>query len=197
MTAGMWVSPRAHPDFAWALGGRVMVNVGNALGTTYLLYFFTDDLRLPDPDTALLLTIAIYLVCTLLATFVGGSLSDRSGRRRVFVVVAALLQSVAALLLVVRPALSTAQVAAGFIGAGYGAFLAVDQALVTQVLPDAGSRAKDLGIMNVGTNAPQALAPVAAAGIIGELGGYRTLFAAAGLCSIVGAVMVHRIRGVR
>ena len=154
MTAGMWVSPREHPDFAWALGGRVMVNVGNALGTTYLLYFYTDDLRLSDPDTALLLTIAIYLVCTLLATVAGGTLSDRSGRRRAFVAVGALLQSVAALLLVVRPALSTAEVAAGFLGAGYGAFLAVDQALVTQVLPDAGSRAKDLGIMNVGTNAP-------------------------------------------
>lgn len=194
---GMWVSPRRHPDFAWAFGGRVMVNVGNALGTTYLLYFFTDALHLPDPETSLLITTAIYLVCTLLATFVGGTLSDRSGRRRIFVVVAALLQSVAALLLVVRPALSTAEVAAAFIGAGYGAFLAVDQALVTQVLPDAGSRAKDLGIMNIGNNAPQALAPVAAAGIISSLGGYGTLFGAAGLCSVVGAAMVHRIRGVR
>jgi MFS family permease len=197
LTAGIGVSPRRHPDFAWAFGARVMVNVGNALGTTYLLYFFTDDLHLPDPDTALLFTTAIYLVCTLLATFVGGALSDRSGRRRVFVAVAALLQSVAALLLVLRPALSTAEVAAGFIGAGYGAFLAVDQALVTQVLPDAGSRAKDLGIMNVGNNAPQALAPVAAAGIISQLGGYGTLFAAAGVCSIVGALMVRRVRGVR
>ena len=197
LTAGMWVSPRRHPDFAWAFGARVTVNTGNALGTTYLLYFFTDDLRLPDPDTALLVTIAIYLACTLLATLVGGALSDRSGRRRIFVSTAALLQSVAALLLVLRPALSTAEVAAAFIGAGYGAFLAVDQALVTQVLPDAGSRAKDLGIMNVGTNVPQALAPVAAAGIIAGLGGYGTLFAAAGLCSVVGAVMVHRVRGVR
>jgi MFS family permease len=197
LLGGMWVSPRRHPDFAWAFGGRVMVNVGNALGTTYLLYFFTDALHLPDPDTALLVTTAIYLVCTLLATFAGGTLSDRTGRRRVFVAVAALLQSVAAVLLVVRPALSTAEVAAAFIGAGYGAFLAVDQALVTQVLPDAGSRAKDLGIMNVGNNAPQALAPVAAAGIISSPGGYGTLFAAAGLCSVVGAVMVHRIRGVR
>ena len=54
LTEAMWVSPRAYPDFAWAFGGRVAVNIGNALGTTYLLYFFTNDLHLKDPDTALL-----------------------------------------------------------------------------------------------------------------------------------------------
>jgi MFS family permease len=196
LTAAMWVSPREHPDFAWAFGGRVMVNIGNALGTTYLLYFFTDDLHLHGPDNALLITTAIYLVFTLATTYGGGVASDRSGRRRVFVVVASVLQGVAALMLVGWPSFSTALVAAGFLGAGYGAFLSVDQALVTQVLPDAGSRAKDLGIMNIGNNVPQSLAPLAAALIIDQFGGYRTLFAAAGVCTLIGAVMVYRIRSV-
>ena len=88
-------------------------------------------------------------------------------------------------------------VAAAFLGAGYGAFLSVDQALVTQVLPGAETRSKDLGIMNIGTNVPQALAPVAAALIIDQLGGYRALFGAAGLFSILGATMVYRIRSVK
>jgi MFS family permease len=193
----MWVSPRAHPDFAWAFGGRVMVNIGNALGTTYLLYFFTNGLHLHDPDTALLVVTAIYLVFTLLATYGGGSLSDRTGRRRVFVVVASVLQGIAALLLVGWPSFRTAMIAAGFLGAGYGAFLSVDQALVTQVLPDAQTRAKDLGIMNIGNNVPQALAPLAAALIIDQLGGYRTLFAAAGSFTIISAIMVYRIKSVR
>jgi MFS family permease len=73
----------------------------------------------------------------------------------------------------------------------------VDQALVTQVLPDAESRAKDLGIMNIGNNVPQALAPVAAALIIDQLGGYRVLFAFAGVFTLIGATMVYRIRSVR
>jgi MFS family permease len=192
----MWVSPRAHPDFAWAFGGRVMVNIGNALGTTYLLYFFRDGLRLRDPEGALLVVTAIYLVFTLLATYGGGVVSDRTGRRRVFVAVASALQGVAALLLVAAPGFTMTEVAAAFLGAGYGAFLSVDQALVTQVLPDAGSRSKDLGIMNIGTNVPQALAPVAAALVIDQLGGYRSLFGAAGACTLIGAVMVYRIRTV-
>jgi len=183
MTEALWVSPREHPDFAWAFGGRVAVNVGNALGTTYLLYFFTNDLHLKDPDTALLYVTAVYLVFTLLTTYGGGVLSDRTGRRRVFVAI--------------WPSFSTTLIAGGFLGAGYGAFLSVDQALVTQVLPDAETRAKDLGIMNIGNNVPQALAPVAAALIIDQLGGYRVLFAFAGLFTFLGATMVYRIKSIR
>jgi MFS family permease len=197
LAEAMWVSPRAHPDFAWAFGGRVAVNIGNALGTTYLLYFFTNDLHLKDPDTALLYVIAVYLVFTLITTYGGGVLSDRSGRRRVFVAIASVLQGIAALLLVIWPSFSTTIIAAVFLGAGYGAFLSVDQALVTQVLPDAETRAKDLGIMSIGNNVPQALAPVAAALIIDELGGYRVLFAFAGIFTFFGATMVYRIRSVR
>jgi MFS family permease len=193
----IWVSPRAHPDFAWAFGGRIMVNVGNALGTTYLLYFFQNGLKLKNPDNALLVVTAIYLVFTLATTYGGGLLSDRSGRRRIFVAVASVLQGFAALLLVVWPSFGTTAVAAAFLGAGYGAFLSVDQALITQVLPDAEARAKDLGIMNVGINVPQALAPVAAALIIDQLGGYRTLFGAAGLFTFAGVLMVYRIKSVR
>jgi MFS family permease len=197
LSEAMWVSPRAHPDFAWAFGGRVAVNVGNALGTTYLLYFFTNDLHLKDPDTALLYVIAVYLVFTLITTYSGGVLSDRSGRRRVFVAIASVLQGIAALLLVIWPSFSTTMIAAAFLGAGYGAFLSVDQALVTQVLPDAQTHAKDLGIMNIGINVPQALAPVVAALIIDQLGGYRVLFACAGIFTFFGATMVYRIKSVR
>jgi MFS family permease len=196
LAEAMWVSPREHPDFAWAFGGRVMVNIGNALGTTYLLYFF-QHLHLHDPDNALLITTAIYLVFTLTTTYGGGILSDRSGRRRVFVAVASVLQGIAALLLVIRPSFGAALIAAAFLGAGYGAFLSVDQALVTQVLPDAESRAKDLGIMNIGNNVPQSLAPLAAALIIDQLGGYRTLFAVAGSFTVFGVIMVYRIKSVR
>jgi MFS family permease len=90
-----------------------------------------------------------------------------------------------------------ALVAAAFLGAGYGAYMSVDQALITAVLPDSASRAKDLGIMNVGSVGPQALAPLAAALVIGELGGYPVLFAASGAVTILGAVCVFRIRSVR
>ncbi|HEX3783614.1 MAG TPA: MFS transporter [Pseudonocardiaceae bacterium] len=197
MLRSMWVSPRRNPDFAWAFGGRLMVNVGNALGTTYLLYFLTDDLKMPDPDTSLLVVTAIYLIFTVTATYLGGIASDRSGRRRIFVAAASTLQAIAALLLTFAPSFTMTCIGGALLGAGYGAFLSVDQALITKVLPDAESRAKDLGIMNVGTNVPQSLAPLAAALIISSLGGYPVLFGTAGVATLIGAAMVYRVRSVR
>ena len=89
----MWISPREHPDFAWGFGGRALVNIGNALGTTYLLYFLQDDLKAADPDASLVVLTLIYLIFTVSATYAGGYLSDRLGRRRIFVLTASLLQA--------------------------------------------------------------------------------------------------------
>lgn len=189
--------PRENPDFAWAFGGRLFVNLGNAFGTTYLLYFLQDDLKLAHPDTGLLILTLVYLVFTLTATVLGGLSSDRSGRRRVYVAVAAFLQAIASFLLTFFPGFGVAIAAAAFLGAGYGAYMSVDQALVTAVLPDAMDRAKDLGVMNVGSVGPQALAPLGASLIIGSLGGYPVLFATSGVTTVLGALMVYRIRSVR
>ena len=90
---GLRFDPRENPDFAWAFGGRLFVNLGNAFGTTYLLYFLQDDLKLHDPDAGLLVLTLVYLVFTLAATVLGGLWSDRSGRRRPYVAVAAVLQA--------------------------------------------------------------------------------------------------------
>ncbi|MDT4971510.1 MAG: hypothetical protein QOG22_1653 [Pseudonocardiales bacterium] len=194
---GIWISPRENPDFAWAFGGRLLVNLGNAFGTVYLLYFLQDGLKLAQPEDALLGLTLIYLVFTLLATFLAGYVSDRTGRRRVFVATAAVLQVIASFQLTFFPSLHMAMISAGFSGAGYGAYMAVDQALITRVLPDALSRAKDLGVMNVGSVGPQAMAPLGASLIIGSLGGYSVLYGTAGVTTLIGAVMVYRIKSVR
>ncbi len=194
IASGMWVR---NADFGWAFGGRLLVNLGNALGTTYLLYFLQDDLKLDNPDNGLLLLTLVYLVFTLVATIGAGRASDRSGRRRSYVALAAALQAIASFLLTFFPTYGVALVGAAFLGAGYGAYMSVDQALVTAVLPDAASRAQDLGIMNVGSVGPQALAPLAASLIISELGGYPVLFAASGIATVLGALSVYRIRSVR
>ena len=192
-----WAAPARHPDYGWAFGGRLLVNLGNALGTTYLLYFLTDGLRMADPEGSLLVLTLVYLVATVASTWAGGVLSDRTGRRRVFVAGAAVLQALACAVLVVAPSWPSALVAGVLLGAGYGSYTSVDQALVTQVLPDARTVAGDLGVMNVAVMAPQALAPLLAGLVIAELGGYDVLFALAGAVTVLGALSVSRIRTVR
>jgi MFS family permease len=183
-------------EFAWAFGGRLLVNTANSLGTCYTLYFLTDDLKVPNPDGSLLACTILYLLAGLAATTAVGILSDRLGRRRIFVALTALLQAAAGFLLASFPTLTVTLVASALMGGGFGAYMAVDQALITQVLPDAESRAKDLGIMNIGSIVPPALAPLIASLVITSRHGYPVLFALVGVAAAIGALLVYRIRSV-
>lgn len=194
---GLWIRPREHPDFGWTLLSRILVNFGNAFGTSLLLYFLEFGLKDPDADDDLLVLILIYMVFVIVASLVFGRLSDRLGKRKAFVFLSAAIQGVAALLLAFVPELSAAMVAAGLLGLGYGCFLSVDQALATQVLPDPESRGKDLGIMNIATAVPQAMAPLLGAGIVAALGGFIGLFILSGLFAFAGALAVARVKAVR
>ncbi|MFU8873005.1 MFS transporter [Micromonospora sp. SL4-19] len=196
LLASMWISPRRHPDFAWAWFTRFLVQTGNALGTLYLLYFLTDGVRVPDPQGSLLVLILLYTLGMMLTAVVAGRLSDRSGRRKIFVIVSGLIMAVAALLLAVAPIWPMAVAAALLLGAGYGVYLAVDAALITQVLPTATGRAKDLGVINIANSAPQVLGPALSAPIVIHLGGYPSLYAVTAAVTLLGSALVLRIRSV-
>lgn len=189
---------RNNPDFAWAFHGRLLVNLANSLGTCYMLYFLTDRLRSTNPDVDLLGLTVVYLAAGLACTYAGGYLSDRLQRRRVFVFVAAAMQAAAGLMLAMAPSMPMAFLSSAFMGGGFGAYMAVDQALVTQLLPDATSRAKDLGIMNIGTMVPPTVAPLLAGLLISADGsGYSELFGLVAVIATVGAFFVYKIRSVR
>ncbi len=85
--------------------------------------------------------------------------------------------------------------AAAIMGLGYGVYLSVDAALVTQVLPEAAGR-KDLGIINIANSGPQVLAPAIAAPLVSQLGGYRSLYLSVAVITVLGSVFVQRIRAV-
>ena len=91
-----------------------------------------------------------------------------------------------------------AVIAAAVLGAGYGVYVAVDAALITQVLPQASNRAKDLGVMNSAGALPSSVAPAVAPAILAVGGGsYGVLYAVAGACAVLGAGAVLRVRRVR
>ncbi|MCW2163282.1 MFS/sugar transport protein [Microbacterium hydrothermale] len=195
--SSIWVDPRRHPDFAWTVASRVLINLSNAIATTMLLYFFTFALGLDDPTGFLVFTTVIYMVVTIVASVGLGRLSDVVGRRRVFVLASGSAQAVAALLLAVAPAQTTAIVGAVLLGLGQGCFFAVDQALATQVLPSAETRGKDVGIMNIALAGPQAFGPLLGAGAVVAFGGFTGLFVASGAAGLLGAAIILRVRSVR
>ncbi|WP_158890123.1 MFS transporter [Amycolatopsis anabasis] len=191
----MWVSPRAHPDFAWAWCGHFCTQLGNALGLFYMLFFLTDVVRLPNPEGALLMATGLYGGTVIIAAAVTGKLSDASGRRKPFVYVAVTLMGAASGLLAVLHTWSAVVTGALLLGTGFGIYAAVGLALLTQVLPDASARAKDLGIVNISQSAPQVLTPLIAG--LALLGGYRTLYLVSAAVTLAAGGLIARVRSVR
>jgi MFS family permease len=191
------IAPLRHHDFAWAWSGRFFIQLSNALAQVYLFYYLQDYVHYPDPEGGTLVLIVVYTVGVVIAAPVCGRFSDRTGRRKRLVVVSSVLQGAAGLLLAFLPTFGTSIVAAGILGLGYGAYAAVDQALVTQVLPHAEDRGKDLGVINVANNLPYVLTPVIGAPVIAVLGGYRTLMVLVLVTAVIAALTVQPIRSVR
>ena len=94
--ASFWISPRAHPDFGWAWLTRFLVNLGNALGLLYLLYFLQDVVGFSsdEAENRVFVLTAVYALTLVLTTVVFGAWSDRIGRRKVFVIWSGLVSGV-------------------------------------------------------------------------------------------------------
>jgi MFS family permease len=194
---GFWINPVRHRDFGWGFLTRFLVNLGNAVVLLYLFLFLSDVVGLADPASSVLVLTAIYSVAMLAAVVVAGTLSDRLARRRVFVTGGAVVMAGAAVLIAVWPTWPGAVAGAVALGAGFGAYSSVDFALLTQVLPAARDRGKDLGVLNIASSLPQVIAPVIAAPIVTVLGGYTALYLLAAAVEVAGAILVYRIRSVR
>jgi MFS family permease len=82
-------------------------------------------------------------------------------------------------------------------GLGFGCYMAVDNALFTEVLPRNEDAGKDLGIANIAAALPQVLAPAVAGLVIAVTGGYQGLFAVALVLAVAGALCIIPIRSVR
>jgi len=184
-------------DLGWAFACRFAIQLANAVGTLYLLYYLRDVAHRPDPAKSVFLLVVVYTAGVLLTSVVGGRWSDRSSRRKPFVVVSSLVVAAAMTTLALAGTWPMAIVAAALMGVGYGSYLAVDNALITQVLPTAANRARDLGVVNIANTAPQAMAPAVAGTVLGTLGDYTPLYLLAAVSALLGAVFIVPVRGVR
>jgi MFS family permease len=198
---GFWIPPARYPDFAWAWLTRLLVNIGNHMVTLYLLFFLTDAVHVKEtqgiePAFGVLILTGLYAVMVIITSVIGGPLSDRMGKRKPLVIASSVIIAVASLILAFAPTWPGAIAGATVLGIGFGAYLAVDFALITQVLPSALDRGKDLGVINIANSLPQVLAPLIAFPFVTMWGGYVSLYVAAAVIGVLGAVFVVKIKGV-
>jgi MFS family permease len=149
-----------------------------------------------NAEDGLTILIVVYTLATVLTVVIGGVISDRTGKRKPSVIISGYVMAAATVILAVWPTWPGALTAAVILGLGFGVYLSVDQALITQVLPSAEDRARDLGVINIANSAPQVLGPALAFPIVTYLGGYPVLFLVVAVITVVGSILVTRIRSV-
>lgn len=202
--SGLWVSPRKHPDFAFAWLGRFLVLVAFSLVQSYMLYFLKDEVDYPHlfpgrrAEEGLAILATISTVFNVACAMLGGVLSDRLRRRKLFAFGAALTVALSLIVFSMSPDWPVLVAAFVVYGCGVGCFSAVDIALVTQVLPSQRDAGKDLGVINLANTLPQALAPALAVWSLGPThGDFRMFFLVASGLALAGGLAILPIRGVR
>jgi MFS family permease len=212
--------PRQNGDFFWVLITRAIMMMGIYTIESFLQFYlkyvtFQNVANAPKPEDAAGIFIDIVIVMAVVSTGFAGVFSDRFGRKRmvylsgIFMALVGVLFLATPLLMPSVAVISTFIFAAIF-GLGYGAYVSVDWALVTDVLPNEDNYARDMGIWNVALTTPQVLSYVLGAftiaafntgGILAIAGqpnlGYLMLFVMLVIYAVLGTITVRFIRGVK
>ena len=204
MLKTFWVNPIAHPDYALAWWGRFLITFASFSFTTYRLMYLVHrvDLTEEQARSVVSTSVLIYTIALISASFIGGWLSDLFHRRKVFVMLASVLFGIGTALLAHATTVGMFYCVEAIMGLAYGIYVAVDLALVVDVLPNPDNAGKDLGVFNIANALPQSLAPYVApiCVAIGSPEGKTNdpaLCYMAGVCAIIGGLLVIPIKKVK
>jgi MFS family permease len=140
-------------SFVWLLGSRLFVLMGTVTLSDLMLFYMRRSLGLTDSETGtwIIAATALLAVATAVTTFPAAKLSDRLGRKTLVYFTCA-LGSLGMLGVALAPNIVVAIAFVIPVGIAAGAFLAVDWALMTDIVPKATS-GRYMGISNVVTGA--------------------------------------------
>lgn len=195
-----YVNPGKNRDFSWAFASRFLFVLAYAFLATYQAYYLLHKLGTAQADVPqqIFLGTLIQSAALVAASLLGGKASDRTGRRKIFVLAASVVYGLALFVIAIATSFSGFLVGLAIGGLGFGVYTAVDLALVVDVLPDRHHAAKDLGVFNIAGALPFAIAPGIAPAILAIGGGsYGVLYMVAGFCAIAGATAILPVRRVR
>jgi MFS family permease len=194
-----YVNPKENPDFAWAFASRFLLVLAYAFLTTFQAYYLLNKIGSAEADVPRQIFLGTLVQSALIvaASLISGKLSDLTGRRKIFVLAAAIVYGMAMFVIAIASNFNGFLVGMAIGGLGFGMYVAVDLALVADVLGDKDN-AKDLGVFNIASALPFSIAPAIAPAVLAIGGGnYGVLYAFAGGCAVVGAVAILPVKRVR
>ncbi|MBO9553400.1 MFS transporter [Cellulomonas sp.] len=195
-----WISPRRHPDFAWAWISRFLLVLGSFMFSTFRFFWMKDHLGLTDAEAAgvVFKGVLIYTVVLVVVGQLAGIVSDKLALRKVFVFASTALFAVGLGLLTQVNGVGGFYLVEAILGAAFGIYMGVDLALVIGVLPNPDDAAKDLGVFNIANAGPQSLAPFLGALLIGGAAkNYDLLYLTAAALTLVGALAIIPVKKVK
>jgi MFS family permease len=214
----LWIDPRKYPDFAWVWITRFLVMMGFYAISPYIKYYLVDVVGVAQAkvdDTAPML-MGVILIVSSISGYYGGAISDKIGRKQV-VYIANTLIAIVAPAFVLCHNMPMALLVGALFGLGYGAYISVDYALGTDVLPSETDSGKDMAVWHIAMTLPQSLVAypagklIAAAGskmlpsaepgaepvVHYEVAGYAMVFILCSLCFALGAYLLRNVKGVK
>jgi MFS family permease len=152
-------------SFVWLVCSRWFVLMGMNMLVNFALFYFRQSFGMEQAETGvpMLSVLAATVVGNLIAVVPAARVSDRVGRKPV-IYAACAVGSVGLAIVAVAPAVPVTILGGLILGAGFGMFLAVDWALLTDLVPKA-SAGRYMGISNVAT-ATAGLVGLAIGGIV-------------------------------
>ena len=223
-----FTTPLAYPNFLWLMGSRLLILMGIVGIQSFTLFYFSDTFFDGDTratTTATTAVVGLVVALAIVVTWPAARLSDRIGRKPLILlggVVAAtgilvlvfsgyrwlpepLLAPLASWLQL--PELAAQTLLAGFlIGAGLGAFLSVDWAFITDVIP-ADQAGLFFGFSNIATAGSGVIARSIAGVLLDHFnagphllrlpGGYPVIFGVFFAWLVIGTLLVLKVRSPR
>jgi MFS family permease len=194
-----------YPDFAWNWLGRFVFFIGLYFNTTFGTFFYAQRLDLPVREVAgVVATVGMIGVLSAAAgALVGGFLSDRLQRRRLFVMIASLLFVVGAVVEATAWSLPQIIVGAVLMQMAIAVFATVDQAIVYAIIPERDQAGRYMAVIQFAQKIPSAVAPLLAGVVItlGAVGGeknYTLLYLVGAVFALVGGLIILlKVKSVR
>ncbi len=161
----------AEHSFVWLVASRLAILTGGAVLISLAVFYLARSMALDERSTGLveIPLVALVALGTVLSVVPAARISDRIGRKRVIWASCA-VGAAGVAIVAAAPVLSIAFVGALLYGVSAGTFVAVDWALMTDIIPKASS-GRYMGISNVATASAGVLAVAGGGTLIDLVGG--------------------------